>query len=101
MSNKSHESGFRIEQDGAEVVLWHNDAFTGERVERRFWAPPTGGYVREVTKQRPGVLGKQVCGGLYYYGPTLSVSHPDDLIALIRREWQKARRAEASLLSAT
>ena len=100
MGNKSHENRFRIEQDGAEVVLWCIDAFTGKRVERRFWAPPTGGYVREVTRERPGVLGKQVSGGLYYYGPTLSVSHPDDLIALIRREWRKARRAEARFLAA-
>lgn len=85
-----------IRQTGGEVTLTYSDSVTGERIERRFWAPPSGGYVREVTAQRPGILGNQVCGGLVDRGSTLFVRSPGDLLALIRREWQAARRAEAA-----
>jgi hypothetical protein len=91
----NHPNRAAIRQDGSEVVLRCNDDLTGERIERRFWAPPSGGYVREVTAQRPGTLGQQVCGGLSHRGNTLSVNSPDQLMALIRREWQAARRDEA------
>ena len=91
----NHPNRAAIRQDGTEVVLRCADPLTGERIERRFWAPPSGGYVREVTAQRPGTLGQQVCSGLSHRGSTMQVSTPDNLLALIRREWQVARRAEA------
>lgn len=91
----NHPNRAAIRQDGAEVVLRCNDPVTGERIERRFWAPRSGGNVREVTDDRPGTLGQQVCAGLASRGGTLSVRSPDDLLALIRREWQAAKRAEA------
>jgi hypothetical protein len=90
----------QIRQDGSEVVLQYTDPMTGDDIVRRFWAPAGGGYVREVTAHRPGTLGHQVCSGLSHRGGTLSVGSPDDLITLIRREWQRARRAEARFLAA-
>lgn len=83
-----------IRQDREEVVLIASDNM-GERIERRFWAPRSGGYVREVTNARPGALGAQVCSGLSSRGGTLSVAAQADLLALIRREWARARRATA------
>jgi hypothetical protein len=78
----------RIFQDGNEVVL------AAEGTERRFWVAPRGGVVREVTDQRPGALGREVCGALGLRGYTLSAT-PDTLLPLIRREWAKARRVVA------
>jgi len=92
----NHPNRAAIRQDGSEVVLRCTDDMTGERVERRFWCPPSGGYVREVTASRPGTLGQQVCAGLTHRGGTLSVRTPADLIGLIRREWQAAKRAARS-----
>lgn len=89
----NHPNRAAIRQDGSEVVLRCHDQFSGERIERRFWAPPSGGYVREVSTAKPGTLGQQVCGGLSHRGSTLSVRDPADLIHLIRREWQAAKRA--------
>jgi hypothetical protein len=86
----------RIQQDGSEVVLTGACLYTGEPVERRFWAPPSGGYVREVTNSRPGTLGQQVCAGLTDRGSTLHVSAPEKLLPLIRSEWQRARRIAKS-----
>jgi hypothetical protein len=88
----NHPNRAAIRQDGSEVVLRCTDNLTGERIERRFWAPPGGGYVREVTAARPGTLGQQVCAGLAHMGGTLSVKTPADLLPLIRREWQAAKR---------
>jgi hypothetical protein len=91
----NHPNRSAIRQDGAEVVLRCQDEMTGERIERRFWAPPGGGYVREVTAQRPGALGAQVTTGLGRMGGTLMVLTPDELLPLIRRHWQIGRRAQA------
>lgn len=88
----NHLDRTAIRQDGNEVVLRCADPMTGERMERRFWAPAAGGNVREVNASRPGTLGQQVCGGLTHRGWTLSVASPSQLLPLIRTEWAKARR---------
>jgi hypothetical protein len=92
----SHTNRAAINQDGSEVVLRCADSLTGGRVERRFWVAPGGGYVREVTAARPGTLGQQVCARLAHMGGTLSVRSPADLLPLIRREWQAAKRQARS-----
>jgi hypothetical protein len=91
----NHPNRAAIRQDGNEVVLRCTDPMSGERIERRFWAPPSGGYVREVSDSRPGTLGNQVCSGLALRGRTLSVATPDQLLPLIRSEWAKVRRASS------
>lgn len=83
-----------IRQECDEVVLRYVDALLGEKVVIRFWAPPGGGYVRQVTRDRPGALGDQVCIGLSRRGPTLVVASRDQLLPLIRREWRRLRAAE-------
>lgn len=44
---------------------------TDLRVERELWAPSGGGYVYEITPERPGTSGDQVCGGLRHTGAPL------------------------------
>lgn len=92
----NHPNRAAIRQDGNEVVLRCIDPDSGERVERRFWAPQSGGYVREVSDGKPGTLGQQVCDGLAHRGNTLHVSDPSQLIALIRQQWAQVRRAAAT-----
>ncbi len=84
-----------IRQDGDEVVLRYTDDMTGERIERRFWVPGSGGYVREVCGANHGTLGQQVCAGLSHRGYTLGVGSADRLLPLIRKEWASVRREEA------
>lgn len=62
----------------------------GRRVERDFFAPPGGGYVREGWSDP-----RQVCDRLGSTGATLvwdPASGP--LVELVRREWRAMRRAE-------
>ena len=91
MSNQSNRA--QICQDGPDVVLTYADPMTGDTIVRRFWAPANGGWVRDQS-------GQQICQGLHYRGNTLFLTSGDSLISLIRREWQKARRAEARFLAA-
>jgi len=65
-----------------QVVLTYVDGM-GERRERVFTCPRSGGYVREGDKQ--------VCERLDHLGATLTASDPADLIRVIRREWKAAR----------
>ena len=66
---------------------------TGERFERTFWIPHNGGYVHEVTPERPGTLGYQVCEGLAHTGHTLTAT-PETLPTVIQRERARERRWE-------
>lgn len=91
MSNQSNRA--QIRQDGPDVVLTYADPMTGDSIVRRFVAPANGGWVRDQS-------GRQICQGLHYRGNTLFLMSGDSLISLIRREWQKARRAEARFLAA-
>jgi|GEM_PF-5423122 len=77
----------------AGLGAWHADSVT-----RTYWVAPAGGYVREVTDDRPGILGHQVCAGLSHGGYTLESTRAG-LLALIRRELRRARREGARLLS--
>jgi len=58
---------------------------TGGRTHT-YWAPVSGGYVREVSEERPGTLGDQVCEHLASTGSTLEWSGRRPLVELIRRE---------------
>jgi hypothetical protein len=94
-----------IRQDGTEVVLTETvpvmtdiDKVEDREVERRFWVPPGGGYVREVSEKKPGTLGNQVCARLSNRGPTLWATR-DTLLDIIRaeyrtRQWMAARERD-------
>jgi hypothetical protein len=60
---------------------------------REFWVPSSGGYVREEHGANHGTLGRQVCDGLSYSGPTLSSSR-EGLLPLIRREAKVGMRCD-------
>jgi hypothetical protein len=74
-------------------VLSYYDEMDDARVTREFWVPQNGGYVHEITSERPGTLGQQVCDGLCNRGSTLSASR-QGLLHCIRREYRSMRRAE-------
>ena len=84
----------KISAENYRVTLSYDeeDICSGEtvRVERVFTCPQDGGYVREY---RDGDW-KQVCDRLGSMGSTLSCSSRENLLALIRREYQAMRRAE-------
>lgn len=71
-----------------QVVLTYTDDM-GERRERIFTCPRSGGYVREDDKQ--------VCEHLDHMGATLVARDAADLIRVIRREWKSARAYEAKI----
>ena len=58
--------------------------------ERRFWRPDNGGHVYEVSEQRPGTLGIQVCDRLQHSGSALYCNSSGELADVIHAE---ARRA--------
>jgi hypothetical protein len=76
------------------TVCLRDEDFAGRDLIREFWVPGNGGYVREVTSRRSGVLGQQISGGLSHSGWTLT-SSPKGLLDLIRKEYRKAKRREA------
>lgn len=84
----------RVRRDGVDVVLTDYNEFEDREYERRFWVPPNGGYVREVTAERPGTLGAQVCKGLSNRGVTLWAER-DNLLSVIRNEYRSLKRKEA------
>ena len=59
-------------------------------IEREFWAPSDGGYVREISVDQPGLLGDQVCTGLSSRGPTLSWDDRLPLSVLVMRELRRS-----------
>lgn len=56
---------------------------------RIFWVPSCGGYVHEGVGHAED---RQACAGLGIRGGTLRAEDGDDLLALVRKEWAKARR---------
>lgn len=75
-------------------VLMRYEDDMGEIVTREFWSYGAGSCVREVTDDRPGTLGHQVCGKLSHGGNTLIWSGTAPLVDLIRREYRALRRAD-------
>lgn len=73
-----------------EVTLTAIDPITGDQIERVFWIPSNGGYVREGARHTAN--DKQVCVGLSRTGNTLTAADGSDLIATIRREWAAYRK---------
>ncbi|MFZ1538222.1 MAG: hypothetical protein WAT23_12655 [Chromatiaceae bacterium] len=77
------------------VVLCHDaqdwDMET-TRVRREFMVPAGGGYIREWNDHRKEWV--QVCDGLANRGNTLHTHNGSmaNLLAIIRHEWQSARR---------
>lgn len=72
-----------------EVTLSAIDPFSGEESVRVFWL--NGSYVREGKSHFAN--DPQVCAGLSYRGNTLMAVDGDDLLRVIRREWQAYRKA--------
>ena len=80
----------------ADDEFMHVDGPVTERVTTEYWAPASGGYVYDVTKQ-PGTLGRQVCDGLSNMGNTLRWSGTVPLVNLIRSEHRSAKRRQRVL----
>ena len=64
------------------------------RITRKFMVPAGGGYIREWDADRKEW--RQVCDGLSSRGNTLHTNNGDidNLLAIIRREWQAGKRAD-------
>lgn len=82
----------KTNRDGSVTLSYDSTGFDCEdvRVERTFFCPATGGYVRECDKGNYS----QVCCGLSDRGSTLYCSSPEKLPDMIRREYRAIRRAE-------
>ena len=80
----------RLINNGQTVELSYHDPYTDADRTRTFWVPSQGGYVRQTTWKRPGTLGLQVCERLDTGGATLTAT-PDNLAAVIRREYRRMR----------
>lgn len=90
----------RIKKTGdCEVTLTAIDPYSGDPVTWVFWVPTRGGHVRRGDAHSPD--DPQVCNGLANRGPTLTASDGNDLLRLIRQEWQAYRRAAAKELERT
>ena len=78
-----------VDDDGY-VTLFYDDPVDGY-IERTFYCPRSGGFVREhVARLGPG-NDPQVCAMLMQRGPTLIAPSRADMPAVIRREWAKFR----------
>lgn len=73
-----------------EVTLKAIDPWTDEPTTRVFWIPRGGGYVRE--GEHHTADDRQVCNGLERKGNTLRADDGDELLSIIRSEWQVCRR---------
>lgn len=70
------------------VRYWYySDGIWGKWEETRYMCPSNGGYVRNAD------TGSQICEKLQRLGDTLHCAKPEYLLALIRREHRKSRRA--------
>ncbi len=91
----------RIRQtDPTIVALTYVDPDDGRAHTREFWAPRSGGHVRELNPRQPGYAADpQVCERLSHRGNTLRVDDPaTELLPLIRAEWARSlRQTKASL----
>lgn len=72
----------KFTQENNYVTVEYDDDYSGERTQRTFYVPHSGGYVREYPSD------KQICEGLGYRGPTLQ-SSPENLLKTIRLHWGK------------
>jgi hypothetical protein len=75
---------------GVVILRVHADCALGNAGDVRRFSARSGGYVYEWK----GADCRQVCGGLYRHGATLS-AREGDLLAVIRREARRALRDEA------
>ena len=75
------------------VTLTYTDEMTDERVERVFWIPRSGGYVREGDSQ--------VCNYLDSRGATLEAKDGDQLLSVIAASWLRAERLRHETVVAT
>ncbi len=82
-------ASIRQDADGY-VVLVATDPVMGERISAVYFAPRSGGYVREYA---PEGGHPQVCEMLRSTGAALAVRSPADLLGVIRREWRRLMRA--------
>ena len=98
-SSKRYTVKAATDGSNAAMLTVHEDCVLGnEGAVREFWAPLSGGYVRELAEGKPGTLSPQVCEYLDGSGSTLSVLSSDRcggerFAQIIRRE---ARRALTS-----
>lgn len=67
------------------VTLKGIDPLTGEPIEKEFWIPRSGGYIRDEND-------RQVCAALSTRGNTLDAKDGDSLLQTIREEWAAYRR---------
>ena len=74
-----------------EVTLTAVDPISDEEINWVFWTPTSGGYVRKGAAHSAD--DNQVCAGLDNRGNTLTATDGDDLLRLIRREWQVYRKS--------
>ena len=86
-----------IKIDGNIVALSYDEQdWNGNttRITREFKVPAGGGYIREWDAERKDWW--QVCDGLASLGNTLHTHNGDldNLLAIIRREWQAGKRAD-------
>lgn len=75
----------RFEQVSMSHVILH--APNGCTFE--YWTPLNGGYVRELSDNRPGTLGRQVCDYLANTGSTLWRSEATPLVDIVKREYRR------------
>ena len=69
----------RVSENQTQIILPH-----GGRV-LNLWAPSLGGYVREVSDSRPGILGQQVSVHLAHSGEMMYLPKGSDLTDMVRR----------------
>jgi hypothetical protein len=63
-----------------------------------FWAPDGGGYVRIISVENPGTLGRQICYGGDFSGSTISARTEGEFTRLCRgwlADYRRWRRAES------
>lgn len=66
-------------------------------MKKFFWCPPNGGYIREISFSedfRSGMLGQQICDGLYHTGQALYASERSSMIKIIRKELRTKKGQE-------
>ena len=80
-----------VDDGSGTVRLTYFDGFTNSNLLRVFWVPKGGGYVFEQVLDEHGILEQQVCERLSSSGKMLEAT-PDDLAAVIRREYPRMRR---------
>lgn len=81
---------FRI-NDNSDVSIAYDMAVTGDRMLRRFYCPPSGGYVREALANGAD---RQVCDRLGSTGATIMSPSRALLLYTIKREYRAMRRKE-------